>query len=240
MRLNSLLLASGALVLAGTVLACSRNKADKPAVNVPNGPIQGRILEVLPAAPYAYLSLATPQGQLWSAVPAGNFKAGDAVTIVIQMKMDKFQSSSLKRTFDTLYLGTLPPVGGASAGAPMPSAAPAPAAPQAPDEKVAKATGAGSHAIAELYDQRAGLKDQTVLIKGKVVKANGPILGKNWLHLRDGSGSPKEANNDLAVTTLDRAEVGDIVTVKGVLHLNKDVGSGYVYPLIVEEAKIVH
>jgi hypothetical protein len=33
--------------------------------------------------------------------------------------------------------------------------------------------------------------------------------------------------------------VGDVVTVKGVLHVDKDFGAGYAYPVIVEDAKIV-
>jgi hypothetical protein len=77
-----------------------------------------------------------------------------------------------------------------------------------------------------------------VAIQGKVVKASMGVMGKNWLHLRDGSGDPAKGNHDLTVTTLDEAKVGDLILVKGVLHTDKDFGSGYRYAVIVEEAKI--
>jgi hypothetical protein len=77
-----------------------------------------------------------------------------------------------------------------------------------------------------------------VTVRGKVVKYNEKILGKNWLHLRDGSGSDADRTNDITVTTQDSAKVGDIVTVKGTLRLSRDFGSGYTYPVIIEEAKV--
>ena len=75
-------------------------------------------------------------------------------------------------------------------------------------------------------------------IRGKVVKYNGGIMGKNWLHLRDGSGKAEANDNDLTVTSQDTAAVGDVVVVKGVVRVDKDFGAGYAYPVIVEDAKI--
>jgi hypothetical protein len=63
-------------------------------------------------------------------------------------------------------------------------------------------------------------------------------MGKNWLHLRDGSGSAAENNNDILVTTVAEVKMGDIVTVKGVVRTDKDFGSGYVYKSLIEEASI--
>ena len=235
MRLISALFATGAaLVVAG--LGCNRTQAPKPAAApAPGGSLQGTVLEVLPATPYNYLRLKTATGEAWAAVPSSDVKAGAPVTVLVQLKMDKFESPSLHRTFDTVYMGTL-------AGAAQPAApgAMAPAPPPAPEEKVEKAAAKDARTVAELYARRAELKDKAVTVRGKVVKFNAGIMGRNWLHLHDGSGTAASKDNDLAVTTKDTAKVGDLVTVTGPLHLDKDFGSGYTYPVILEDAKVGH
>jgi len=52
---------------------------------------------------------------------------------------------------------------------------------------------------------------------GTVVKFNGGILDRNWVHLQDGSGSADGHDNDLMVTTDATVQVGDVVTASGVL-----------------------
>ena len=103
---------------------------------------------------------------------------------------------------------------------------------------VEKADGANGHRIAEIYASRATLKDAAVVIRAKVVKFSPNIMGKNWMHLRDGSGSRAAQDDDLTVTTADSAAVGDVVLVRGVVRLNKDFGAGYAYPVIIEDAKV--
>ena len=46
----------------------------------------------------------------------------------------------------------------------------------------------GGKTIAEVYAEAGALKDQRVKIRGKVVKFSGGIMGKNWLHIQDGTG----------------------------------------------------
>jgi hypothetical protein len=106
------------------------------------------------------------------------------------------------------------------------------------DVKVAKATGADARTVAEVYAQKAALKEKPVTVQAKVVKYNAGIMGKNWLHLRDGSGKAEAGDNDLTVTSQDVAKVGDVVVVKGVVRTDKDFGAGYAYPVIIEDAKI--
>jgi hypothetical protein len=104
---------------------------------------------------------------------------------------------------------------------------------------VAKAAGADAHTVAELFARSKALANATVTVKGKVVKYNEGIMGKNWIHLRDGSGAAASRDNDLTVTTKDASKLGDVVTVKGVVHVDKDFGMGYTYPVIIEDGKIV-
>ena len=104
--------------------------------------------------------------------------------------------------------------------------------------KVPKAGGPDARTVAEVITNRAELKDKVVVIRGKVVRFNPEILNKNWIHLRDGSGSAADNTNDLLVTTNDQAKVGDIVVVRGVVHTDKDIGSGYSYKVLIEEAAL--
>jgi DNA/RNA endonuclease YhcR with UshA esterase domain len=90
--------------------------------------------------------------------------------------------------------------------------------------------------IEAVYKDKTKLEGKQVTVKGKVVKVNNGIMGRNFLHIQDGTGG-KDAN-DLSVTSTQTAKVGDQVTVAGKVTLNKDFGAGYTYPLIVEEATV--
>jgi hypothetical protein len=95
----------------------------------------------------------------------------------------------------------------------------------------------GGRTIAEVWAAR-DLADKPVVVRGKVVKFRAGIMGTNWMHIRDGSGSEANGDHDLTVTTDDTAAAGDVVIVSGTLRRDKDFGAGYVYPVIVEKAKI--
>jgi len=239
----------------------------------------GTVLERIDAATYSYLRLKTADGEVWAAVPATPVDVGASVTVVEPMKMSKFESKTLGRTFDLIYFGRLqgqegaaPMGGGAMGGGAMgggamgggamgggamgggamgggamgggqgdPQAAEALAAhgapaPAAADVHVDKAEEGFS--IAEIWAQKAELGGKQVIVRGKIVKYNANILGKNWIHLQDGTGDPTSATHDLAVTTKDEATVGDVVTVTGTLQLDQEFGAGYAYAAIVQDAKL--
>jgi hypothetical protein len=104
--------------------------------------------------------------------------------------------------------------------------------------KIAKAAGPDGKTVQELFAGKAALKDKPVTLKGQVVKFSPGIMGRNWIHLRDGTGTPDKNNHDVTVTTQDDAKVGDVVTVKGTVKVDKDFGAGYAYPVIIEDAKV--
>ena len=64
-------------------------------------------------------------------------------------------------------------------------------------------------------------------------------MGRNWIHLQDGTGDPMSNTHDLVVTTTETVENGKTITIEGVLAANKDFGAGYKYVAIVEDAKTV-
>jgi hypothetical protein len=95
----------------------------------------------------------------------------------------------------------------------------------------------GGVTIAELFTNKKDYSGKTVKIKGKVTKVNPEIMGKNWIHLQDGT--MFEGEFDLTVTSDVIPETGSIVTIEGKVALDKDFGYGYTYPIMLEEAKII-
>jgi hypothetical protein len=98
----------------------------------------------------------------------------------------------------------------------------------------------GGKTVAEVFAEKDKLSGQKVTVRGKVVKTNAGIMGKDWVHVRDGSGA--DGTNDLTATTNSGAaplpNVGDLVLVTGTVALNKNLGMGYEYPVIVENAEV--
>ena len=103
---------------------------------------------------------------------------------------------------------------------------------------VEKATGDNAYTVQEIVTKRAELKDKTVLVRGQVVKFNAQIMGKNWIHLQDGTGSDTDESNDLLVTSQEAAKVGDVITAQGVVRVEQDFGSGYAYSVMLEGATL--
>lgn len=227
-----------------------------------SAPVTGKVLETMDAAGYTYLRLETSTGEIWAAVNQAVVAKGSEVTIVGAMPMDGFESKTLNRKFEKILFGSLgskdgaAPAGAgdlaaaASHGAPASQGAPAQPAPKDPHAaastgaadvgpiNVKKAEGKDGKTVAQIFAEKASLKDASVSVRGKVVKFNANIMGRNWLHVRDGSGSPDKHDDDIVVTTKDEAAVGDVVLVKGTVHLDKDFGMGYSYQVIVEDAKV--
>lgn len=190
---------------------------------------------------YTYLRLKTKDGETWAAVGKAPVKIGAEVTIENAMVMNNFESKSLKKTFPKIIFGTLGGAGRSAPGAGGDLAAAHSGVAKTTDTgviNVSKASGANARTVAEVVTKRVELKDKPVLVRGKVVKYNPAIMGKNWIHLRDGSGSAADNTNDVLVTTTDQAKTGEVVTAKGVVRTDKDFGSGYSYKVLVEEATL--
>jgi hypothetical protein len=238
------------LVLTATVTGCGPKTAGSE--NVPPGAassnaatdatdaLTGPVLEQLAASPYLYLRIKTSKGDVWAAVPETAIENGTVVTVANSMLMTNFESTSLKRTFEEVYFGDLASGGTAMAAAGSnPHAGVSQAVAPISVGQVAKAAGADARAVAELWEQKTDLEGKSVTVRGVVVKVNNGVMGRNWIHLQDGSGDAASGTNDITVTSMDQAVKGETVTVKGTVRTNKDFGSGYLYAVLVEDAKIV-
>jgi hypothetical protein len=107
------------------------------------------------------------------------------------------------------------------------------------DISIKKTDAANGYTVEEIFTKTKELAGKKVQVHGKVVKFSPLIMGKNWIHLQDGTGNPMQNSHDLVVTSSETVEVGSIVTVEGVLAADKDFGAGYKYAAIVEDAAII-
>ncbi len=218
--------------------------------------ISGKITETMDAGGYTYISVQKADGSnAWAAGPQTTVAVGDSVELGAGSMMQGFQSKTLNRTFDSiLFVPSITPSAKGAAGAP--SEQPAPTAPAAVPTTDAPAHGgsaakpiapagpinvekaAGGHRIAEIFAGKGALATKQVKVRGKVVKFNSGIMGKNWVHIQDGSGDVSTTNHDLTITTQDTVALGDTVLVTGVLSADVDFGGGYKYSVVIQDGKV--
>jgi len=223
------------------------------ASQAPTKYFSGKVLETMDAGGYTYVHVDNGTSKIWAAAPQFEAKVGEKVTVPEGMPMKDYESKSLNRKFDVVYFvgaigkGDQPPaMASAPAGGPMnpgdvqmPEGA-HPKLDAAQSAKDAKVTFTGikkaDKTVGDIFAGQASLGGKEVTVRGKVVKFSAQIMGKNWVHIQDGTG--QTGSNDLTVTTADAAKVGDTVLVSGKITLKKDFGMGYKYDLIIEDGKV--
>lgn len=252
-KINQIILLVALPVLVGVTAGCG-NKATtrdvEPAETAPSAQTtpaenpaaatgtKGKILETLDSGGYTYLRLDVDGQEIWAAGPVTpGLEPGEQVSLLGAMEMRDFTAKSLDRTFDRiLFLGNIDT--GASTGGMGHAKQPISGA-QTKVEKT-KVEGvqpvAGGYTIADIYSRAAELTGKEVTLRARVVKVTPNVMGTNWLHVQDGTGS--EETSDLAVTTAAELAAGDLVLIKGPLSVDKDFGAGYLYHVIVEGATV--
>ena len=233
----------------------------------PSAVVTGVVLEVKSVSNFSYLRLKTNEGEIWAAIVNTPIKEGASVTIENAIVMNNFESKGLNKTFPMIVFGSLRGAsekasGGASKSAlglsmfgasglainglrqsgnamgTMTPTMPAQQLETIKNVRVPKAQGANAYTVEEINKKAVALKDKSVVVRGKVVKYNPGIMGRNWIHLRDGSGSAQDESDDILVTSKSEANLGDVVTAKGVVHNDKEFGAGYAYKVLIEDATL--
>jgi hypothetical protein len=95
----------------------------------------------------------------------------------------------------------------------------------------------GCITISALLADKKSYSGKTIKVKGQVTKYNPGIMGKNWIHIQDGS--EYQGEFDLTITTDKEVSVGQQVTFEGTIVLDKDFGYGYFYKVIMEDGKLI-
>ena len=230
-----------ALLLAGHTLAGT----DTPE-EVAKPPVTGKVIETTNSGNYTYVLVQHGAHQTWAASLQFDVVVGDTVSIPQGSVMKDFKSQTLNRTFDWILFAPGVEVQGKESKATAPSlppghpelsaANPAASAPPPPSEikkgSVEKAV--GGYTVEECYTKKRELEGRSVKVRGVAVKVTPAIMGKNWVHIRDGTGTA--ASGDLTLTTMEEVKLGDTILVEGKLTCDRDFGSGYKYSLLIEDA----
>lgn len=195
------------------------------------------VKEAVDGGNYTYLNVEENGQNYWMAVASIPVIIGDTYYYDGGMVMKDFESKQLNKTFDEIVfvntVRTTEILTEVATEAENPHAG-APAVVES-DLKIEKPKNGTS--LAELFSAKKSFSGKSIIVKGKVVKVNNGIMDKNWVHIVDGT--KFENQGDLAITTTETVNIGDIVTFKGVVILDKDFGQGYVYDILMEEAKLV-
>ncbi len=228
------------LILVVVFSSCVRNKNGQAVQSVvqPNAKVF-EVTEVVQASSYSYLKVKENLAERWVAVSKQDVKVGDVYYYDEALQMTNFKSKDLDRTFDVIYFInqiSKTPLNRNKMSGGMPVHSGKVKTKQLSAITLKKAD--NEITVGQVFAERAAYSAKEFEIRGVVVKVNKQVMGKNWVHIQDGTNDA--GNYDLTITTQDLPAVNDEVIFKGKLMLNKDFGSGYSYEVIMEDAVLVN
>ena len=201
------------------------------------GPATGTVAETVDSGGYVYIKF---EDGVWIAANTFAVSKGDTVQYSGAMEMNDFHSKSLDRTFESILFVSEAGLVGDHSAVKTPATLPGnakkvamPAAVQAPAAGEIKPLAEGK-TIADIFVESDQLKEKMVSLNAKVIKINKHIMGRNWITLQDGTGT--EPDNKLVATSQEEVSPGDIMIVKGMVKTDVDLGYGYHYKVMLEEA----
>ena len=203
----------------------SNNKTDAVKTTMSDNSVHHiEVLEVLPTEKYVYLRVNEGEDEYWIATGKQAAEVGLKYFFRDGLLKTNFESKEYNRVFDKVYLvSKLVPENHSQVGKSSTE----------PANRIVKLE--GSMSIKEVIEQASALEGKEVQLTGECTKLNANIMGRNWIHLKDGS----KDDYDFVVTSDQAIPEGHIVTIKGIVSLNRDFGSGYRYDLLIENASLV-
>lgn len=209
------------------------SKDEEPPL--PAGTHMVEVEESTDAALYTYIKVSEEDNEYWIAVPKMQVENGEKLYFSKSMVMNNFQSKTLNRTFDKiLFVDDISRMRPSAGNHKNSMNHPKIESMQNKDLKIEPLK--DGKTVEQIFFEKDRIAGSKVKVRGKVIKYNPEIMNRNWIHLQDGTSSGEYF--DLMVTSSDPADVGQIIIVEGTVAVNKDFGSGYVYPVIIENAKI--
>jgi len=221
------------------ILFCALLLTAPVATSANSAPQIGTVAETIEAGSYVYLRLE--EQNIWIAATRFSVSNGDQVQYSSGMEMKDFYSKSLDRTFesvffvqdaslanrDTVKMHTAAVM---KSGVGTPSR-PAPVKAPAVGDITPLAEG---KTISAIFTDLTSLEGTEVKVNARVMKVSKSIMGRNWITLQDGSGT--QPDNKLVVTSQQVPALGDVLIVTGIISTDVDIGSGYKYKVLLEEA----
>jgi hypothetical protein len=233
--------------------ACQPGKNSQALAQGNNDVHKVMVKEVLQTSSYTYLLVTENSTESWLALPKMQASPGETYYYKNGFKMTDFESKELGKKFESVYfletISTTPEiatrVSDSNPHAAMyqqltDTAAPAQYSAQVvvTKEEVNLQPAEQGITVAQLLANKEKYSGKTIRIKGKVTKFNAKIMGKNWIHIQDGT--EFSGKFDLTATTDIEVTVGETITVEGIVALNKDFGYGYSYEVLLENAKLIN
>ena len=212
------------------------------------------VLEVIQIENYTYLRVKEKENEFWMAAPTIVVKPGEILYYASGMLMTKFESKELKRTFDNILfvdriskdqtafepkkdsVVVLPPnhvnISNSVQNTPVMGSSK-----DSVKLKIKIEPAKNGISIAELLQNLKAYEGKTIILKGKVTKYTFNVMDKNWVHIQDGT--DYKGKFEIVITTKDELKDGDIVTFEGLITLNKDLGYGYFFEVLMEDARLI-
>ena len=195
------------------------------------------VKEAVDGGNYTYLNVDENGQNYWMAVASIPVIVGDTYYYDGGMVMKDFESKQLNKTFDEIVFVNTVRTTEVLTEVATEAENQHVAAPAVIENDLKIERPKNGISLAELFSAKKSFSGKSIIVKGKVVKVNNGIMDKNWVHIVDGT--QFENQSDLTITTMETVNIGDIVTFKGIIVLDKDFGQGYVYDILLEEAKLV-
>jgi len=219
-------------------LGCSdevktEGNTSSPVEEMSKEPHVVKVVDLIQTNDYTYLNVKEGESTFWIAIPKMEIAKGEMLYFSQSMMMKNFKSPTLGRTFESVLF-----VQDARKSSDPNSMLNAHDNKQEQTkENIDVEPVSPDKTIAKIYANKKELSGKIVKVRGEVVKYNPNIMQRNWIHIQDGSGS--KDNYDLAITSQDAVNLGDIIIVEGTLAIDKDFGAGYFFPVILENAKVL-
>jgi len=235
------------LILVVVFSSCVRNKNGQ--LGQAQAPVNGKsfeVAEVIQGGSYTYIRAKENSGEKWMAISKQDVQNGAVYYYDEALQMTNFHSKEIDRTFDEIYfvntisttpiekgvMGAMGAMGGTQAASSHMGKVNSEQNSSITLEKKAEEI-----TVAQIFAKRNDFSGKEIEIRGVVVKVNEQVMGKNWIHIQDGTSD--NGKFDLTITSTELPAVNDEITVKGKIVLNKDFGYGYSYEVIMEDAVLI-
>lgn len=204
--------------------------------------IEGDVVEVIQVSAYTYLRLEREnEDELWVAVSKADVNKGQHVQVTRAERMENFSSKQLSRTFPVIYFGMLgKEESNPHAEPPFERSDRSSLADMVKIVPGDKAEGDSGYLVSDLFTQKEKLQAAKIRVRGTVVQVTMNVMGTNFVHIRDGSGDAESKTHDLVLKVAEMPpKVGESAVFEGILRTGVDLGAGYTYSVLVEDAFVV-
>ncbi len=224
--------------LFSVLLLFSCGKSNSQEVKLPEGTHKIKVVEYTNASGYTYILASENGKEFWIAIRQMPVEKGDVLYFTEAMEMKNFTSKSLGKTFEKILfvneVSKSPDIVSKTKKDILSSAHTTVKSGTKTDVKVEPLPDGVT--VKEIYEKSKELSGKKVKIKGVVTRYNANIMGRNWIHIQDGTSFNNHA--DITVTSNQETREGETVIVEGVLATDRDFGAGYRYDAIIENATV--